>query len=252
MDSILNSLNDIVNILEKLTQHNLFDYFAYIIIPALAITLPIIFINRNTNKQIANQNKETYRPRLKFVEFKTTNYEERVYKFYCSSFKCERDQDISNDYTVFCDITLKNIGNGLAHDITFYSLHDGESCGKAQQIIENVPQTYSSTEEIEKNGNGTFHFSMSFNPKIVEYHDSDFCLLLCNYKDLNGNNYKLLIGCILKKIKRKDIWDENDFIKNDGIFDTYYYQEGTKQFDNRIDYYKKQYSKILNEIENIK
>lgn len=253
MDSILNSLNDIVNILEKLTKHDSFDYWAFIIIPVIAAIVAalfnVIFVNLNTNKQIANQNKETYKPRLKFVDLYNAKADHTVYKFMCYS----RLTDGDNSCLYDIDIVLKNIGNGIAHDITFYSLYDGESITKSQFILMNKSQKNSSTEEIEKGGFETFHFVVNFNNKTFIYPDEcDSCLILCNYKDLNGNNYKLLINIVLKEILFNHIDSEDYFFNHFGTFDKSYYQEGTKEFKDRIECYKIQYIKILKEIEDRK
>ncbi|NMC55788.1 MAG: hypothetical protein GYA50_01020 [Eubacteriaceae bacterium] len=241
MDSILNSINDIVSILEKLTRHKLFDYFAYIIIPALAITLPIIFINRNTNKQIANQNKETYRPRLKFIDFKSKKYDERLYNFVCISSKFDYNKcsilPEKNIHKVFGDIILKNIGNGLAHDITFYTLHNSKKCERSMSIDKNYSQFSFSTEEIEKDGVCKFNFVIIYNNQEVNMFKEDICFLLCNYKDLNNNNYKLIIGIVLKNMI--PIMEDEIIIDYTPIYNTFYYQESTYEFNYMIGENKK-------------
>ena len=81
--------------------------------------------------------------------------------------------------------------------------------------------------------------------------DGDDCvLLICNYRDLNKNNYKILIGIILKKVDWNESFDLKEEHIEKMIFDYYYYQEDTKQFKGMINkkMYKNKYKKVLKSI----
>ncbi|MDD2376995.1 MAG: hypothetical protein PHD15_06165 [Clostridia bacterium] len=67
-------INYLIQEISKLNDHGYFDYFAYIIIPVLVMILNIWAVNINTNRQIKNQNKETYKPRLKLLNFQTVQH----------------------------------------------------------------------------------------------------------------------------------------------------------------------------------
>lgn len=73
----------LIKVLSEPKEHGLFDYLAYIIIPIIVMIANIWIVNNNTNKQIENQNKETYKPRLKLVKF-------------------ESIQNFNNEYNLFC------------------------------------------------------------------------------------------------------------------------------------------------------
>lgn len=228
--------------------------FISIIISSIMTFISIYFVNENTNKQIANQNKETYKPRLRLK--KITNLKDVKYK------NCLCANGSYFDYngecvTLFLDIELENIGNGLANNISFYVLNNGYKCSNYQNINYETNQLLGSTLEVPKGEKETFRFCFNFNKIYLDnkdkYNNGDYIILVCNYKDLNNNNYKLIIGYILKNyevIKSKSK-DNNYIVYNDGCFSSYYYQEDTLEFKQlvNIDYYKENYKRILDSID---
>ena len=84
-------------------------------------------------------------------------------------------------------------------------------------------------------------------PKTKQNSDGDFILNLCNYEDLNRNNYKILIGYTIKNIEKAE-----NSPKDRIYFDYYYYQEGTKEYNYMVNKYKSQYEKIVETIRNEK
>ena len=74
----------------------------------------------------------------------------------------------------------------------------------------------------------------------------DFALIICNYKDLNNNDYNVLIGIIGKNIYQSDMLEENI------IIDYYYYQEDTKEFNGMVEKYKNNYRRIIKQIKDDK
>lgn len=132
-------------------------------------------------------------------------------------------------------------------------LNSGKKCLGYQWNDSNVNQVLDSTEEIPKDDKKNIVFDINFNRKQLKkqedgFNGEDCVLLICNYKDLNQNDYKLLIGIIFKKV---DWNDQYDFEKENHIekvtFDYYYYQEDTNQYKGMINknIYKQNYKKIL-------
>jgi hypothetical protein len=136
---------------------------------------------------------------------------------------------------------LKNIGNGLAQDINFYALHDNGMCFRSLINETNINQKHFSTEEIAKNETQEFYFNISYRLKEGKslYDRQDFSLVLCCYKDLNGNEYKLLIGYIVKNISENE--DGNIEVKAD----SYYLQENTDSYNKMIKKFYNNYTEII-------
>ena len=96
---------------------------------------------------------------------------------------------------------------------------------------------------------------MNFNKQFInpekEYpNNEDFVLLICNYKDLNNNNYQILIGIIIKQYNENDNYEEMHLNQYSLTYDYYYYQENTDKFNGMIskDIYKENYEKIQSQI----
>ena len=172
---------------------------AMVIVTGIGIIASIFITNKNTNKQIRNQNKETYRPRLKLLTFENKNKDYSIPDYIAFSSQYNTNRDSKTFYT---NIILKNIGYGLANDITFYNLCTGEEITMGLTGESEINQKMFSTEEIEKFGKQEFSFCISVDSKSVlskEIMERDYILMICNYKDLNNNNYKILIGYIIKQ-----------------------------------------------------
>ena len=258
----MNSLNELINEISKLVEHDWFDYWtlglslAAIVVSVLATIINIWIVNKNTNKQIANQNKETYRPRLRLREIKIVK--DKINERHLYAYSKQYKEDL-NSITLYAEIELENIGYGIANDISFYMLNSGFKCMGIQNCNRNINQHLNSTLEITKDGKEKVNFVFNFkrpenNEEDIEIIDDDFILLICNYKDLNGNDYKILIGFILKNylpLNYEGLEDSDDlYIYNDGKFDFYYYQENTDSYNGMInkEMYKKNYKAIIGDI----
>ena len=152
---------------------------------------------------------------------------------------------------------LENIGNGLANDISFYMLNSGKKCLGMQVENQDTNQSVGSTLEMPKDKKETFKFLFKFDRKSFEKEPSDldrgdFLLLICNYKDLNNNNYKILIGYDMKKYEpyKFELNDKGDIGKffTDGKFNMYYYQQETRQYKGMIEKNVDNYKKIIKDI----
>ena len=248
-------MENLVEAIDSLKIHDCYDWMILIcsiVIPILTAIINVYIVNRNTNKQIANQNKETYRPRLRLKNVQSTYNRDMEQILYAHSKNySEEEHEISQ----YFEINLENIGNGLANDISFYMLNSGEKCYGYQNKDHNNNQVLDSTIEIPMNESGKIVFSMNFNKQFInpekEYpNNEDFVLLICNYKDLNNNNYQILIGIIIKQYNENDNYEEMHINQYSLTYDYYYYQENTDKFNGMIkkDIYKDNYKKIQSQI----
>lgn len=216
------------------------SYFAGISAAILSAYIVIIM----TNRQIEIQSKETYRPRLKLEFAKIKRKSEHIYLYDLMSENMKKKNIWSDNYKIArLNIRLKNIGVGLAQDIKFYSLNNGNECVRTLYINKEKSQKTFSTEEIPINESLSFDFDFKYYiNKTEEEFKEDFSLILCHYKDINGNEYKVLIGVNVKN----EIEYENGFVKI--IIDSYYCQENTEKYSKIVGKYKKNYTKIMSEI----
>lgn len=224
------------------------------IVTIVATILTIIFVNKNTKDQIENQNRQTYKPRLKLLNIqKLSSYDfngdyelmsvSKKANLICNDSELSETEKIQKTCIFKFNIYLKNIGYGLANDIKLYSLIDGHQVYGAQSIMNDLDQEMKSTEEIEINEESKFKISMLISKELITGdNDDDFILYLCNYKDLNNNNYQVLIGIIIKQIAIND--DLNIKINTSH----YYYQEGTREYNDMIEKHKDNYKTIMKKI----
>ena len=219
---------------------------ASVIVSIFAIIASTIVTCRNTNKQIEDQNRETYRPRLRLKKIENVdNNLTEVENEISSRFHKEQRND-----SIRIKITLENIGYGIANNIEFFNLINSERCFRTQVLQDKINQLELSTYEIAKDKAEEFQMLILYNRDAVEdkqNSDGDFILNLCNYEDLNRNNYKILIGYSIKNIEKAE-----NSPKDRIYFDYYYYQEGTKEYNYMVNKYKSQYEKIVETIRNEK
>lgn len=244
-------LNELIDVIDKLSSRDWLDYFVFIVPLVVTIITTMInvwLVNKNTNMQIENQNKETYRPRLMLSDIRCIQRENNEIHFFAHSIGFNKKEDF---VSLFVNIILENIGNGIANDISFYMLNTGKECLEIQVDDREINQKINSTLEIPKDKSYPIRFLFNFNGKQMENEDDIVAggtiLLICNYKDLNNNNFKILIGCILKKYEPFKTEDE-DYgfsVYNRGNFSFFYYQEGTIAYRKIINKYKTNYGKIL-------
>lgn len=246
--------NELIKAINNLSSRDFWDYFviiAPIVITIVTTLVNVRLVNENTNRQIENQNKETYRPRLSLKNVKSICHD--VYERHLYAYSAGFDES-KEKAVLYVDVVLENVGNGLANDITFYMLNSGKKCLGIQVEDNDVNQELNSTLEIPKDSSYPVKFLFNFNRKLQDEElDADGTILLvCNYKDLNNNNFKILIGCILKKYEAFEL-ETNEYgeiLYNKGVFSIYYYQEGTKAYNSMVsmDCYKNNYELILKNI----
>jgi hypothetical protein len=212
------------------------------IVTIVATILNVWAVNKNTTKQIDNQNKQTYQPHLKkgdskFVSVKSI--ENSIHYFVKSKYCPKTKKDLGK---ACLEIELCNHGYGIATNINFYNLLTGELISTVEDI--NVNRDDRESVEILKDEIGKFDFIIDFNkskcnPSKIQ--DNDYLFILCDYQDLNQNHYKLIIKSQFVEaiIDNFSKYDELACTTNDD-----YYQEGTYIYRKTIENYKDKYSKI--------
>lgn len=239
---------EIIEAIKGLSNHDIYDWLI-LIVPAILSLVNVWIVNSNTNKQIKNQNKETYRPRLKLKNIERAQNVDYIHSYYAHSKHFQEEQNKGN---IKFKIQLENIGTGLANDIQFYILNSGERCFGYQIGNSYQNQILDSTEELPVNQTLDVYFNIYFNREIIKDKENflgDYVLLICNYQDLNKNNYKILIEIKVKELEWNSEYDgENELEKV--IFDYRYYQENTNRFNKAIGKkrYFNNYKKILKQI----
>ena len=195
-----------------------------------------------TNKQITVQRIEGCKPRLKLENITVLNESDNMYPLYglvCENLKGQ--ELLSTTYhNCLLRIRLQNIGIGLAQDISFYSLNTGEPCIRSLMSNPNEGQIMFSTEEIPKEESLDFYFDLCYklntNGKTIIERE-DYSVIICKYKDINGNEYELIFGIIVKN----EVGIPTD---PHVIIDYYYYQPSTANYNNMVRKYRKNYNFI--------
>ncbi|MBQ8300203.1 MAG: hypothetical protein IJX99_10230 [Clostridia bacterium] len=215
-----------------------FDFCGTYFSTVVTVFFSVYIATCMTNKQIRINSKESYRPRLRLKDLQRIEKNNDIYQYIVDAKNINKK--ISGDEYVSVKINLENIGNGLAQNIRFYSLHNAEECVRVQSVNTKKEQKNFSTEEIVNGGSEEFVFDIHYKIKKDKkaFERADYALILCEYTDINENPYEILMGITIKnKI-------ENEEGEKIPIIDYYYYQGGTESFERMIEKNKEQYKKI--------
>ena len=115
---------------------------------------------------------------MKLLNFQTVQNFDNEYSF---NAVCRNVKGDSNSYYIKTKMKLKNIGNGIAQDISFYTLQNGEYCYRSMTNEESKSQKSFCTEEISKNETGKFNMNIIYN--LLEHNEEnlengDICLII--------------------------------------------------------------------------
>jgi hypothetical protein len=169
-------------------------------------------VNRNTNLQISNQNKISYRPYLKIEIVEEKIFQEGVRYYYTTTKKYDevdnhKLEDMHNSgYAKGANvvISLKNVGNGIATGLKIFNIDNNfrllNKSGDLMIGSTREKETYNESEEaiIAKDEIFqfqmflTFVFSKNRTPDF-EYIDNDCIHYLLVFKDIDMNLYSFKI-----------------------------------------------------------
>ncbi|MDD3187176.1 MAG: hypothetical protein PHD02_01730 [Bacilli bacterium] len=216
------------------------EFFLNIILPILAIIIPVWATVYTVNKRIKAQTHENHQPHLVLEKISKIDKIDK-YKYYLTFFGknfrelnvgFNEEKAISNeDNMLNLEITLNNIGYGVATNIKFYDLLTGEQVYGSQEASLNQNQRLFTTFDIgegEMKSVSAQLVSMVF--KKDDVLEEEHNRILCVYKDLNNivDNFILIIN-----------------VKTNGHYDYFAYQPSSASYKKWIKQNKKQYKKII-------
>jgi len=218
-------------IFEKFLSPDYFDSIAFVILPIILMIINVWLVISSNNKQISNQNRMTYKPRLTLDPvICPKDFEPNIYEFSIDGkdavevFRNSKDEFVTGlSISSFKAILpIANIGNGIATDITFYNFISGDHVYRSLSIQkEKGTQQSMSTIEIPINGKIGYQFNLLYFDKEKEKALwTDFYSILCLYSDVNSNRYKMLIS--LRICKETDVTER--------YINYSYYQEDSPEF----------------------
>lgn len=219
------------------------EFWINILLPVLAIIIPVFTTVYTVNKRVENENKETHKPYLvlnKIEEVERFN----IYEYYLVLFgrnflgkynklsyehMLEKEQDSQLKLKLF----FRNIGYGVATNIKFYDLLTAQEVYGTQASSESKNQKLFTTFDIacmeEKGVQAKVLNVISEEKGILK---GDHHRVLCVYKDLNNHVYTFVFSIN---------------IKNNGHYDFFAYQPSSRSYKKWIKQNKKQYALILSQ-----
>ncbi|MEG1305742.1 MAG: hypothetical protein RR984_00675 [Bacilli bacterium] len=182
-----------------------------IVFSCLSIGIPVFVTIYTVNKRIKTQTRENHQPHvvLDFIESIDMLDE---YKFHYSllgeKYKYlynENEINIKNFASL--KITLKNIGYGVASNLKFYDISNGNQILGQQKSSNNLNQKLYTTIDIASNENKNVYFKVLSEIFDRSSRIENECFrLLCVYKDLNNNIDSFIITIVLKSKKYYDFF----------------------------------------------
>lgn len=222
------------------------DYLA-LTLNILSIVIPVWATVYTVNKRIKAQTHENHQPHLVLENIKSIDNINK-YKYYLTffgknfnalnkSYNAEEVIEKEKDNILNIEISLKNIGYGVATNIKFYDLLKGEQVYGSQETSVSQNQRLFTTfdigvEEIKK-------VSAQIISAIVDENDNvkeDSNRILCVYKDLNN-----FIDSFIITIN----------VKNNKHYDYYAYQPSSTSYKKLIKKNSRQFKKIIEKYSNM-
>ena len=206
------------------------------ILPILSIVIPVFATVYTVNKRIKAQTRENHQPHLVLESINTISSINK-YRYYLtlvgrnySKKNISIIDAINNEKENILNIqiSLKNIGYGVATNIKFYNLLNGEQIYGSQESSENSNQKLYTTFDIA--ASEVKKISSQVISDLNE-DDMDHNRILCVYKDLNGNVSSFIITINVKK---------------NNHYDYFAYQPSSLSYKKWIKENKKNYEKIIN------
>lgn len=221
------------------------DYFLNVwtgfIWPLLTVAIPVYATIFTVNSRIKNENKENHKPYLALKKVSDIETIDK-YRYYLiligrnylsthDNINFNNIKLLENEKDIAVNLSIENIGYGVATNIRFYNLLTGKPIDGTQENNENRNQKLFTTFDIassaEKQVQARIISSiLSEDDVLVEDHNR----ILCIYKDLNNNIYSFIMSIN---------------IKHTGHYDFFSYQPSSKSYKKWVLENKKQYKMIL-------
>lgn len=184
-----------------------------VLLPILSIAIPVFATVYTVNNRIKNENKERHKP---YLILRDINNLDKIDEY---NYYLDLESDGKEELDI--ELVLDNSGYGVASNIKFYNLMNGEEIKGNQKT----------TKEQNQKLFTTFDIASEKEKKVqVKIKGSKENKILCVYKDLNNNKYNFLIAINLKE---------------NGHYDFYAYQPTSASYKRTIDQNKKNNNKIM-------
>ena len=206
----------------------------------MSIVIPVFATLYGVQGRIKNESKEKHKPYIILDSIKSlTKLDEYRYHLaavgrnYREKYPNYNINKIDNTDIIDVEFVLKNIGYGVASNLRFFDLLTGEMIYGAQSSNKEGNQKLFTTLDVASSE------EKKVQCKIISYVENnkvividDHIRLLCIYKDLNDNQYDVIISIN---------------IKENGYYDFFAYQPTSRTYNKWIKENKKAYKKILHE-----
>lgn len=215
------------------------NLFLDIILPILSIAIPVFATVYTVNKRIKAQTRENHQPHLVLEKINTIDTINK-YKYYLTlvgrnyseiNSNIDNILEIEKDGLLNIELTLKNIGYGVATNIKFYNLLTGNQIyGSQKSSIDQNQQLYTTLDigdgEEKKVCAQVFSSPLEKDGIVKEDHNR----ILCVYKDLNNNISSFIITIN---------------IKLNNYYDYFAYQPSSLSYKKWLKENRKNYKKII-------
>ena len=215
------------------------DFWINILLPLLAIVIPVFATLYTVSSRIKAQNKENHQPYVvldKVMDLDKIN----VYSYYLTpigrNFLEANPQidysSIESDNDINVKLLLHNIGYGVATNIKFYNLLNGLQVHGTQASNEESNQKLFTTLDMEATEEKNVQARLI---SLVREDENglaidDHIRMLCVYRDLHENIYNFIISINAKR---------------DNHYDFFAYQPSSKSYAKWRKENKKEFNKIL-------
>ena len=200
-----------------------------------SIVIPVFATVYTVNNRIKNQNKENHQPYLVLDKIEQVD-ELNKYKYYLTlvSNCCQKDNK-GNSLNV--TMAIKNIGYGVATNIKFYNLLNGNQFeGNIEKKMDQNQKLFTTFDIAASDQRNIRATLISNNSSDKGNNLEEYTKILCVYKDLHNNIYTFII-CIN--------------LKSDKNYDFYAYQPSSLSYKREINENIKQYKAIIKKYRNL-
>lgn len=152
-------------------------------------------------------------------------------KFRKKYFDNDNAEEPTLENNISVKIKIKNIGYGVATNVSFYNLDTGKKIQGNQVINNNIDQQLFTTFDIAATEERSVQTSLAVTKedgKVIE----DSINILCMYQDLNGNVYNFVFSID---------------IKSGGGYSYYAYQPSSHSYQKFMKQYSKEKNKIFSD-----
>lgn len=212
------------------------EFVVNILLPTFAILLPVVVTLYTVDNRIKARNKENHQPYLILEKVENVKkFDELSYfltpvgrNYLEKHGTIDYDKLTEEDY-ILVKLALHNIGYGVATNIKFYNLLNGEQVHGDQKSDPSKDQKLFTTLDME--ATEIKHIQTRLIKSVSERkHTEDQIRLLCVYTDLNDNVYDLIISINAKNNKH---------------YDFYAYEPSSKSYKSYKKIYLTNYKKIV-------